>query len=615
MHHFFIQIGWNVNFNLNLVEDENLGHILDAFVDMKHWVINFIFPPHILTLFNTLQEKYRLYEIYEPKTLVNPTISLKNSSNQYFNYLYKQELYNFLAGISYHEFGHSKECPIDSQHFSIIYQAVSTVLEERKEFSVAIALYMVNIFTDLIVNTQYGLNVENSFFRNSIFTFYFSELLQFDSTDLVFYFFVLTNIKLYLFNNTLRKALETILLPKLPPNHDEILNKLVEIFCPYKKLTKKLILGVELLEDERWKLINYITERDNWGGMAYNLTHLLVDFLSKTAIEERQPILDSIFVKEFKENTAFQKEVLDNIIVHKYKSKKNVKNQSSKDKSPQTLEHYPGELDLEKGLAAYDKNEIYDAIYRYRLKDIKVNMPETKNLEKSTITWLNREIMTDKDNILNFDPLYLFFLPNSDDLLLYKKGVPLTNEEQGKILEMGFPDLAIFCDDSGSMTWLPDTGTGKYDALIITILSLFKWLQYKSFAPVIKYNFTFFSNTTRTSGWVDYFHLDDIKSLLYYHEGGGTKLNLQKFKEILKAPKKKAIIFITDGEIYNSPEILKVIKKFKADLLLLFIQIGPLSKMGRNLRKNGFNVMQIMDIKKLSQIVLTFINDTYKQFT
>ncbi|MHA1535038.1 MAG: hypothetical protein ACTSP8_09960 [Promethearchaeota archaeon] len=579
---------------------------------MKKWIINIIYPPHFLTLFHTLQNRYKLYEIYEPKTLVNPLISLKSSSNQYINYRYQQELYNFLAGISYHEFGHSKECPIDSQHFSIIYQAVSTVLEQKKVFRREMIFYMVNLFTDLIVNTQYGLNTDNSFFRNSIFTFYFSELLQFDSTDLVFYFFVLTNIKLYLFNISSRDALETILLPKLPPDHGEILKKLVGVFCPYKKLAKKLILGVEPLENERWKIINYITERDNWGRMAYDLTNILFDFLSKTALEENQPIIDSSFIKKFKENAKFQKEVLDKIIERKYDSKR--KGVKRKDIYP-AIEKYPGELDLGKGLGTYNKNEIFDAIYRFRLKDIKINMPEAKKSEKNTIAWLNREIMTDKDNIMNFDPLYTFFLPNSDDLILYKKAVPLTNETLGSIQETGFPDLAIFCDDSGSMEWNPATGAGKYDALIITILSLFRWLEDKSFAPIIKYNFTFFSTTTRTSGWVDYYHLNDIKPLLYYHEGGGTKLNLHKFEEIMKAPNRKATILITDGEIFNSQDLFKIIKKHKTDLIFLFIQIGRLSKVGRNLKNNGFNVVQIKDIKKLSQIVLTFITDTYKQFT
>ncbi|MBY9010181.1 MAG: hypothetical protein KGD74_09985, partial [Candidatus Lokiarchaeota archaeon] len=372
---------------MNLVENENLDHILEAYVDMKRWIINFIYPPHFLTLFNTLQKEHKLYEIYESKTLTNPKISLNTSSNQYFKYRFQQELYNFLAGISYHEFGHSKECPIDSTYFSIIYQAVSTVLEKKKKNRRDLIFYMVNIFTDLIVNTQYGLNTENSFFRNSIFTFYFSELLQFDSTDLIFYFFVLTNIKLYLFNNSLRDALETILIPKLPPEQGEILKKLVGIFCPYKKLAKKLILGVELSENERWKIVNYITERDNWGRMAYDMTLLLVDFLSKTALEERQPIIDSIFIKEFKENSNFQKEVLDHIIERKYNhKKKNGEKNSIKDSYPKAIEKYPGELGLETGLGTYNRNEIFDAVYRYMLKNIKINMPESKKSEKNTIT-------------------------------------------------------------------------------------------------------------------------------------------------------------------------------------------------------------------------------------
>ena len=286
-----------------------------------------------------------------------------------------------------------------------------------------------------------------------------------------------------------------------------------------------------------------------------------------------------------------------------------------KGKSTQiSIENYPGESNFDYGFKTFNNVEKNDGIYRYHLKTLKVYMPETEKVDKFTLTWLNREIMTEKDNIMNFDPFKVFFLPNSEELLLFKKSVPLTDESVGSIKAKGFPNLIIFCDDSGSMTWKPITGTGKYDALIITILSLFKWLESKPFAPVIKYNLTFFSTTTRSTGWIDYYHLDDVKPLLYLHEGGGTKLNPSKLNKILDEPHKKAIFLITDGEISNSDEIFQILNKYKNDLIFLFIQIGSLSRLGQRLKNKGFNVTEIKNIKKLSQIVLTFIKNTYQSF-
>jgi len=214
---------------------------------------------------------------------------------------------------------------------------------------------------------------------------------------------------------------------------------------------------------------------------------------------------------------------------------------------------------------------------------------------------------------MNFDPFNVFFLPNTEDLMLYKKTVPLTNEYQGNLNDKIFPNLAFICDDSGSMDWNPDTGTGNYDALIITIYSLLKWLKNKAFASVIEYNFTFFSSTTRSTGWIDYFHLDDMKKLLYSPEQGGTILNPAKFEEIINDLREKAIILITDGEIFNYKELIKKFNQISLKPIFLFIQIGKLSKFAKFIASKGYQVVQINNIKKLKKIVLDFIKEAYQE--
>jgi len=589
-----------------LIKDDDLKHILEAFVNMQNWIINFKYPSNFLEIFTTLQQQYKLYNLYEPNSLKCPEIE----SNSF--YIYQQELYSFLAGISFHEFGHSKECPIDLNYFSLILQAVSTVLEKKSIFNKILLYYIVNQFTDLIVNTLYGLNTDNVFFRNSIFTFYFSELILFNTTDLSFYFFILLNLKLYQFHMPIRDAFEKVILPKMPQNHDEIVKRIMGIFCPFDALLENLIVGVKITENERWKIINHLTERDNWGKLAYQYTEIICDFVSKDLLEDHQPVPDSFFTIEFEENSRFRKEVLDKILEQKLEKKISKSFTKKVNGGKKQVEKFLGELDIEYGFNGFENIEKYDALYRYRTKKLEIFVPTLKEDAKFTLTWLNREIMSEKDNILNFDPFNVYFLPKSDELLLFKKKVPLTIDYKGIIMDKGFPNLAIFCDDSGSMTWEPLTGKGKYDALIITIYSLFKWLTNKSFAPVIEYNFTFFSDTTRSTGWVDYYHLDEIKQLLFFHEGGGTIVEPITFENILNNPKKKAVILITDGEIYNYEDIFEIINQFKNNLDFLFIQIGQSSKFANKLKQHSFNVMTIQNISKLSEIVLNFVKNTYQ---
>ncbi|MHA1253104.1 MAG: hypothetical protein ACTSRP_24175, partial [Candidatus Helarchaeota archaeon] len=543
--------------------------------------------------------------------------------NQIFPFLYHIELYDFLAGISYHEFGHSKECPIDSTNFSIIMQAISTALEQKKRFNQNCLNYIVNLFTDTIVNTIYGLNSKNSFFRNSLFTFYFFELEHFGNFKPDFLLFLLLNVKLYQFDSKIRSEFERKIYPKMFTGFEQTLESLIEIFCPFPEVMENMILGVKLFEDEKWKCINYISDVDNWAEMAYKFTKEIINYIPNDPLPFQQPVPDSYFTKKLKEDNLFRKSILDKIIERKFnvpinntiKRKVNSKflkvkeNQNTKIESQQ--EKYPGEFDFEYGLALYNNFEFLDALYRYRTKDIKFIIPKDRNGVQFPINWFNRKILEENDDITKFDPLNVYFLPNSDDLLLFKKTIPLNYNIAGPSTNKGFPNLAIIYDDSGSMNWEPLTGTGKYDAVIIMIYSLFKWLKIQGFAPVINYNLTSFSTTTRTTGWIDYFHLDKFLKVLFSYEGGETRLDPNIFKNIINHPKDKIIILISDGKISNASELKEILYNYKHKNTFLLIQIGKSSKFANDLKSQGFSVVVIKDILKLSEIVLDFMKKEF----
>jgi hypothetical protein len=296
----------------------------------------------------------------------------------------------------------------------------------------------------------------------------------------------------------------------------------------------------------------------------------------------------------------------------KSKTKKDAKLKDKiNNKNDQDEEKYEGQLDIEYGFAIFENVEFLDALYRYRTKKIKLIVPKDKEGQKLPITWMSKKILDEKDDLTKFDPLNVYFLPDSEDLLLYRKVVPYNMNFAGPDTKEKFPNLAIIYDDSGSMIWKPLSGTGKYDSVIIMIYSLFKWLKNQGFASIIEYNLTSFSTSTRTTGWIDYFHINQFLDVLFAYEGGITNLNPIVLEDILSYPKKKVIILISDGMIQNASEIKKIIYKFKDRINLLHIQIGRNTKFAEDLKSKGFSIVNIKQISKLTEIVLDFVKKEY----
>ncbi|MFW9879501.1 MAG: hypothetical protein ACFFG0_41015, partial [Candidatus Thorarchaeota archaeon] len=366
LHHFFNRIGWDINYNLTLKLDKSLNHLLEAYIDMKEWIINVRYPFNFLELFKEINEKYEFYKLYEPNMLNAPI----DADNQY---KYHQELYNFLAGISFHEFGHSKECPIDLDNFSIILQAVSTNLEQKEKFDNILLIYIVNLFSDMIVNLIYGLDRQNAFFRNSIFTFYFSEIVFYESKDPSYYLFVLLNLKLIQFHTSFRDAFEMIIFQRIFENFDNPLENLLTLFCPFGEIKDKAKIGISISENERWKIINYVTENNNWGPMAYQFTDIILEYVDINILKQNQPIAGSYFTNKLISDKKYRKEILSKIMERKVNKSKSFKRNK---KNKRDIENYPGERNFNLGFKLYNKIDKFDVLYENRIKEIEFELPE-----------------------------------------------------------------------------------------------------------------------------------------------------------------------------------------------------------------------------------------------
>ena len=626
-------------------------------IDIDNWEIIFEIPRNFINQFKKLSDRINEFLPRINGLLSCPDFNFYDENKIPIKLSCKNELYNFLASLALHEFGHSKECPIDGKNFALILQAVSTALEQKSEFNDKILYYIINMFSDIIVNLTLGLDKEKIYFNYGFYLFSFYELLFYNYADISYYFFVLINLFFLQPEKVIGDKFKSLLLLRMPTNYKITLEKLLKIFCPFDDIAKNLMLDVPLNENEKWKIINHVSMREKWRKMAYDFTIIIHEYISTALIEHHQPINDSFFIRKFINESKFQKQILEEIIKHKgfidddgdfienvetfyfdtftdnddsiqnFEDTKFTQISNNVSKNNRKMDHaeikknlkfetfktsilYPFEKDFEYGFANFNDLEKFDIIYEKRVKKFEISTASKSDNDSITLTWLNRKIMEDKNNLINFDALNVFFLPGSDEILLYKKLIPYKIEENGYQEEKSFPNIVIICDDSGSMDWDPLTGRGKFDAVIIMVYSLFNWLRSKSFAPVIEYNFVFFSDTTRSTGWIDYFNLDKVKKLLFNPEGGGTVLNPKIFQEILESPKKKIVILISDGLIYNYKPLYYILKE-NSNQYFMFVQIGNLSKFANLIKSLGLDVIKLEDVFDLSKIVLNFIEKSY----
>ncbi|MBD3185933.1 hypothetical protein GF325_03805 [Candidatus Bathyarchaeota archaeon] len=658
-HHLktiFHMINWDTIYGLEIKEEPSMPRMIEAYMDIKKWRITISFHHQFPQIFQKILREQDNAKRVEKRHLI--TIDSKKARILTENHGYTGEfhvlLHDYLAGIAYHEFGHSKECPIDEDSYADILQAITTAMERKHLSNQPLLHYIVNLFTDLVINGVNGLEPNNSFFRNSFFLFHYSEMEVSPDPDVLFSYFVLLNCRLYQFDESIREILEEITLDALGFDCEENVEKLLSIFSPDEVIREKMMEGIKLDEEEAWQVIGFLTERKRWGNMAFQLASLLLEIIPSDAYVPPPDITDSYFTKEFKENAGFRKSVLDKIIEKKIAGEMEISNDGNGGKanysemgetppdpsqekakaSPLPSDHgkmdtrdeseplsYPGEYEMDSGFSLFSEFQVHDGFYRNKLKDLDVSLPSRREGKQLPITWVNRSILTERDNPLDMDPMAIYYLPRSkaergnrdkSDLLIYKRGTPLFTDEQVRVANRdGFPDLALICDDSGSMDWNPIDADGRYDAVIITVYSLFQWLREREFAATIEYNLTCFSNTTRTTGWLDYFHMDDMLPVLFSHEGHGTTLDSRGLEEIITRQGEKVVILITDGEISNRKEIKKIILENRNDMYFLFIQIGDGSKLASQLVKEGIPVVILQDISVMHRIVLDFVDLAY----
>jgi hypothetical protein len=148
------------------------------------------------------------------------------------------------------------------------------------------------------------------------------------------------------------------------------------------------------------------------------------------------------------------------------------------------------------------------------------------------------------------------------------KKEPITLRNKGNF---DFPDILYLYDTSGSMSG------SRYDLLLKAIYSSLNCLEDLGKAADMKFNFTQFSNKTISSGWIDYYSLEQgRKDYLFRPEFKGTLIDYNSIENIFGSARGPFhTIMVTDGGICNEGPIVELFKNnLEKDYSLDYISIG-----------------------------------------
>ncbi len=196
-------------------------------------------------------------------------------------------------------------------------------------------------------------------------------------------------------------------------------------------------------------------------------------------------------------------------------------------------------------------------------------------------------VFFDKDSPLAIGPLTFANRRFHDGIpIAYNKKMP------------GFTDVAMILDDSGSMfsgkenPALPWGEDCNYHYAALALYGLINHAKKMNLAPAVSWNLTRFSDRTKSSGWVGYENLLDIrKTTLDEYCGWNTVLDMAVLKkQLTRSP--CSVILVSDGGIFNWKKIRDSFLNLIEPHYFAFLSTGR-SGTAKDLEKCGKEVIYI----------------------
>jgi hypothetical protein len=562
---FLEKEGWDVLYKLSITR-ENTPQLIEASINKDTWDIR-------LTLDHNFEAEIRKIVEEEKINIVNPEKKI-------------------VAAALKHEKSHWEVCPIDIEYLEAILDGTSRGLKnsglfddnEIKEYTP----YVVNMFTDIIVNSVIGLKEYEKDFLEGIELFYLKEAyLARKSNNEPYYYAIFVDTQMKMYQNSDRAR--------------ELAKKFIKDYSEVEKASRSAIkiftnehIGEKMFEgkaDETDKkfAIKALEDRLKWKEKARDFAYLMSKYVKNNLDDIKMRIPLTPLIDKMMKDKDFRREVI----------RKGLERGSS--------------------LLYVDNFERFDEIYKKVASEIVIEFLE-KNEEapKLPIFYMKRKRVEENDSFEEIEWGRTIFVDvgEQEEVWLFKRESPYEIDLECTSDSGSFEDLLFIVDTSSSMGWSgrPLDGS-KYDMALRAIYSVLSYLEKIGKAPYLKYGLIMFSDPGKTgwSGWKSYNELDELKRHLFedYH-GGTTILDADKVEKAYSSKHDNFLVLMTtDGEIFNSEAKEACRKVIENGNDFVIFQTMSRSEFAEYMEKHGAAVVYVDKPEDLVGLVLRKVGEKY----
>jgi len=259
--------------------------------------------------------------------------------------------------------------------------------------------------------------------------------------------------------------------------------------------------------------------------------------------------------------------------------------------------------------------DVLDALYRNRAMKVEIECEPVKTRGTSfpiahmTTEQIGKDVPT--LNTINWGATRVSY---DNELLLFRKQLPITDDIPVQMESGGFPDLLSVVDSSGSMRWDAEAGSGAYDSLLRAIYSVFQFLEKENKAQHMRFAAVNFSGSTLCTSWEEYSNIRTVKKMLFKHQAGGTQLDANPLQNMVSKCRDRFLcLMVTDGQIRNADEVAATVGSMASHGHgFVLIQIGDRTPFSEAINQLGLPVHVISDHTELEGLCLEYTKHTWK---
>jgi hypothetical protein len=465
----------------------------------------------------------------------------------------KDNVGNDLHFVVQHEIGHHRFCPFD--HFKYgeeIISGISEGLEERNWGRPEIEQYanrIKNEFADILDNVMNMYRDKTGKYEDGFLVDYVKEGLKGSEEEGFndeFCIFIDTIAKLGM-DNSKMKDFASHFNDKYRALELDV-REVVQIFTSDSALTEKVMDGKTLALEDKLKIYRNMNNRARWHQMAKEYAKIIGPHLRDQG-----------------------------------KPKNKLTNSSSPTDTEQGIRQMIRHSIKNGHSTSYaDEFTVLDEMHKMEAEDINMRMNKHDGDEmKLPIAYMARKEIGPRPDLscVDWTNPDLEIGPNGPRMQFYEHHAPIFADEDGFLGEGRIPNILLIIDKSGSMTscYRPQGGSSRYNLLLKSVYSMFKYLEDKDIMPHIKIGGLMFESIPNYfTGWHTYDNLNELKKALFYPDAPrygvegipeqirrnafGTNLDAEAVKQATElADGPFWAIIVSDGAIHNQLEAKRAV--------------------------------------------------------